>query len=212
MTILNATLTTDAAYICQDTAVFGERGRPVGETRKIAVYPIARMMLGFSGSVDFLRAVRHAVEGLPQNAGDILAALPGIARANAHRPAGGLSNAVVAVGMGPEGPCGIALDARDGFQTHRLVPGNGHVIMPAEIGAATAELAALSHRAAAGHDVAAFHRALAATQARTFPAAVGGTIELVEITRTGISVRRLGPVTTPAKNVGEIFRRWAPAA
>jgi hypothetical protein len=228
MTILNATLTTSAAFIAQDDAVTGVAHDgtlvPMASMQKVAVDEVGRIAVGVVGTTGFGDAIRKLVrrgQVRPLLAGRLADSFADLCR-QVWWELDSSRAVVVVVGWSDQhpGPFGFALSSEDGFSPVSLKPGS-HTFMPVEFPAGPAydALVPVASRAAAGENVEGLHIAAARLEAE---AMISGTssarsappnsLTIVRIDSSGVH-ERLHPLwVTPSRHrsIGDVLRAPAP--
>lgn len=223
MTILNATLTTSAAFIAQDDAVTGiaHDGTlvPMAGMRKVAVDEAGRIAVGVAGTTGFGDAIRALVRQ------GQFRSLPAGRRAEhfadlcrqvwwERDPSRAV---VIIVGWSAQrpGPFGFALSSEDGFSPVALEPGR-HAFMPVEFPAGPSydALVPLASQAAAGEGVEGFHVAAARLQAEAMLAGTSSarsvppsSLTIVRVDAAGLheSAHPLWTIPGRHRSAGDIF-------
>ena len=212
MTILNVSLTNDAAILSQDTAMLFD-DQPAGHICKVVSIPSKKMVIGQRGNLDFVFAWAALVQTIPGN--DIQALnkfVPTALRELAKQVEPQFGQTICHVGWSETDnapACFVYTESND-FEPQVLQFGQ-FVIAPAELATDDREYPELI-KASQGNDLIGFHRKLAANQLssasrglfeNTF-GAIGGTLTTFTITSQGVTQSNFKLDDHPTVDVGKV--------
>lgn len=200
MTILNATITSAAAILAQDTFTADANGEPLGHAGKAMTFPDRQMVMGSRGSLAFTLAWSEILRTIPgADLVAINAAVP-----DALRRLAGLiptigEQAIIHIGWchDTDSPAGFVYRVENDFAAERIEEGR-HIIAPAVLATDDPGYPALYTAgllASAGEGLGDFHTGLArnqfiASERGLFdgpPLGIGGTLCIHRIDRNGIT-------------------------
>lgn len=231
MSIVNATLAPDAAYISADTVVAdAATGHSIMQAQKLIVVEEKGFVASVVGNYAFHDTLRRRLADHPaRNVVELAEYLPALLRALSRTTpdVGGRGNVVVVVGFADGKPAGFAFDGANGFETQAMVIGGGHVTMPGKFATddpGYAALADLWNPAAAGEGVEDFHVGLARNQFAAsergllaLKGSIGGSLDIARIDREGVTrqnIQAFGQPKAKARpgSVGAALGRFHHAA